>query len=293
MAREVVVGVELADDLGDLVRAVEPERDRRVLRSSPRPRRRSSRRTRAAGRRRRRPSRSRSRSLSALEELQRRERVVLVVGERVGHRALVAVVGRQVEDVVEVVGQAGEHRVVGDRALDEARRAASSGTFSRSAESRLSTTSTSRRVAREQRAHEVRADEPGAADDEDPRCRRARLTARTAARLDLQVGEGLARCRARGSTRSRARDALLERRLRLPARSPAACGDGSSRIVKASSSAARRAPRPRSSSSMLERLDGGVEELLDRVVRAGRDVVGAAGPVPSSACTTTSIRSST
>ena len=93
--------------------------------------------------------------------------LLLVVGERVGDRALVAVVGGEVEDVVEVVGQAGEHLVVGDRRLDEVARDRRSGTFSRSAESRLSTTRTSRGIVREQRAHEVGADEAGAADDED------------------------------------------------------------------------------------------------------------------------------
>ena len=105
-------------------------------------------------------------SFSALAELERRERVVLMVGQRVGHRALVAVEGREVKDEVEVVGQAGEHLVVVDRRLDQADAIVGGDVLALGREQVVDHEDVAH-VVREQRAHEVRADEAGAADDQD------------------------------------------------------------------------------------------------------------------------------
>ena len=64
-----------------------------------------------------------------------------MVGERELNRALVAVKRREVPDEIDVSGKLAEDPVVGDRALDEGD-AFVDGRFSRSAESRLSTTTT-------------------------------------------------------------------------------------------------------------------------------------------------------
>ena len=94
---------------------------------------------------------------------------MLVIGERIDHRALVAVVGGELEDEVEIAGEPLERRVVGDRALNQRDGADRSGMFSRSLESRLSTTTICSGACCEQRADEVRADEAGSSDDQDPR----------------------------------------------------------------------------------------------------------------------------
>ena len=88
-----------------------------------------------------------------------------MVGQRVGHRALVAVVGRQVEHLVEVRRKLGEDPVVGDRALDEVharivRQVLPLGRQEVVHDERGG------RIAGEQRPYEVAADESRAADDE-------------------------------------------------------------------------------------------------------------------------------
>ena len=57
--------------------------------------------------------------LHALVELERRDEVVGVVGEGIRDRALVAVIRREMEDVVEPVVERLQHFVIGDRALEE------------------------------------------------------------------------------------------------------------------------------------------------------------------------------
>ena len=122
--------------------------------------------------------------------------------------------------------------------------------------------------------------------------RPARVTA--VRRRDLQVREGLRRCRTRGSTRSPRGHARLERRADAPAVEvligPRRVEQDREGVVRARAGAPRPARRARCSSASMRR----VEELLDREVRARRDVVRARGPRRRRpASTTTSIRSST
>ena len=58
--------------------------------------------------------------LQPLEQLERGERVVRMVQERLGDRVLVPVEGRQVEGVIEGVAHAFEYGIVGDRTAAEA-----------------------------------------------------------------------------------------------------------------------------------------------------------------------------
>ncbi len=74
------------------------------------------------------------------------------------------------EDEVEVVGQVGEHLVVVDRRLDEAHALVGGDALALGREQVVDDEHLAR-IVRQQRAHEVRADEAGAADDEDPRAR--------------------------------------------------------------------------------------------------------------------------
>jgi hypothetical protein len=159
----VVDGIKLSHDLGDLVRAVEVERHRPVLDD----------RVglavrvwceRAPGRRINDLPQPRE-ALDPLEQLQRRDQVVLVVGERVCDRALVAVVGREMEDEVVLVVELREHGVVGDRALDERDAWVVRHVLALRGEEVVHHEHATR-VAREQLAGEVATDEPGAADDE-------------------------------------------------------------------------------------------------------------------------------
>ena len=88
-----------------------------------------------------------------------------MVGDRVGDRALVAVVGGEVEDVVELVVEPREHGVVGDRALDELDARVVRDVLPLGRE-QVVDDEHARGVAREQLADEVAADEPRAADDQ-------------------------------------------------------------------------------------------------------------------------------
>ena len=72
------------------------------------------------------------------------------------------------KDEVEVVGQAGEHLVVVDRRLDQADAIVGGDVLALGREQVVDHEDVAH-VVREQRAHEIRADEAGAADDQDPR----------------------------------------------------------------------------------------------------------------------------
>ena len=71
------------------------------------------------------------------------------------------------EDVVEVVRQPGEHVVVVDRGLDEPDATVVGHVLALGGQQVVDDDDLARLV-REQRSHEVRADEAGAADDQDP-----------------------------------------------------------------------------------------------------------------------------
>ena len=58
-------------------------------------------------------------SLSALEQLERGQRVVVVIGERIADRRLVAVITGEMKHVVEIGIECGEDRVVRDRSGNE------------------------------------------------------------------------------------------------------------------------------------------------------------------------------
>jgi hypothetical protein len=104
--------------------------------------------------------------LERLVELQGRQRVVLVVCQRVRHRALVAVVRREVENVVEITGQARQHVVVVDRRFDESHSGVVRKVLSLRAEQVVDHEHLARR-ARQQGAHEIGANKAGAPHDED------------------------------------------------------------------------------------------------------------------------------
>ena len=163
--------VELAHDLGDLVRAVVVERDRAILGDGRRILVRLLRQRAARGAV---DDAAVDRQLAQpVEQLDRRQQVVLVVEQRLGDRVLVPVEGGQVVDLV--VARL-ERRRAPRRRRSSPRRSdtrASSGTAQRSAESRLSTTVTRAAPLGQRAAHEVRADEAGAADDEQTSGRRA------------------------------------------------------------------------------------------------------------------------
>lgn len=164
-ALEVVVAVQLADDLGDRVGAVMVERDRLLL----------------GGRRRRvvglLGDGTGGRGIDHLlqvgdpaqpvEQLERGQRVVLVVGERVGDRGLVAVKARQVKGVVQVLGQPGENTLVGDRAEDETDPRVGRDVGDVRRQQVVDDDDLARRLF-EDLVDEVAADEAGAADHQDP-----------------------------------------------------------------------------------------------------------------------------
>ena len=89
-----------------------------------------------------------------------------MVRERVGDRALVAVIGREVEDVVEVVLDRGEDLVVGDRCLDELDPRVGGEVLALGRE-QVVDDHDPLRARSESRPHEVRTDEAGAADDQE------------------------------------------------------------------------------------------------------------------------------
>jgi len=117
VTRPVVVSVHLADQLGDGIGAVVIERHRRILARGFRAAERLFRHGAAGG--------SIYNLLQAphvlqpLEQLQRRQRIVVVVGDRIGDGRLVAVIAGEVKDIVEVGVQAGERAFFGNAGHDE------------------------------------------------------------------------------------------------------------------------------------------------------------------------------
>jgi hypothetical protein len=103
--------------------------------------------------------------LDPLVQLQRRDQVVVVVGQRVGDRALVAVVRGEVEDVVELVLDRGEHAAVGDRALAHLEPVVGRDSLRLRREEGVDDDHPGRAVV-EYRPYQVRFDEARAPDDE-------------------------------------------------------------------------------------------------------------------------------
>src|SRR5262249_55318156 len=152
--------------LGDLIRAVQLERNRSVL---------EHRVSLIEGVGSQRAARSgvddlleSPEALEALVELERGDQVIVVVGNRIRDRALVAVVGREVEAVVELVFQPTEDRVVGDGTFDEVQAGISrqAGAFGREEVFHHDDATT---LPLEHLSHQIATNESGAADDEDRR----------------------------------------------------------------------------------------------------------------------------
>jgi hypothetical protein len=104
--------------------------------------------------------------LDVLVELQRREQIVLVVGERVDDRALVAVIGGEMKDEVEFVADPLEDGVVRDRALDQLDSLVS-GDVRPLRREEVVDDDDPPRVASQGLADHVPADEPCTSDDEE------------------------------------------------------------------------------------------------------------------------------
>src|SRR5262249_31090433 len=107
-------------------------------------------------------------ALEALVELERGDQVIVVVGNRIRDRALVAVVGREVEAVVELVFQPTEDSVVGDGTFDEVQAgiARQAGALGRQEVVYHDDATT---FAVQHLSHQIATNESGAADDEDRR----------------------------------------------------------------------------------------------------------------------------
>ena len=203
--------------------------------------------------------------LDRLVQPQRRERVVLVIGEWIHHRALVAVIGRELEHEVEVARQARERRVLGDRALDQRDRAIVGKVLALAREQVVDDHDPFWSVI-QQRPDEIGADEAGASDDEDPRAAERSFGHSPTRRCVYVSAIPLLAVVA-----DRLRDALLERHGHVPAEvgpDPRGIEQDRVRIVLAA--------RPHLY-VLVERdpegVDGRVEQLLDRVIRTGGDVV--------------------
>ena len=128
-------------------------------------------------------------SLESLEELERRQGVILVVPERIVNGTLVAVEGREVEDVIELVGHRRKGAIIRDGSLGELHAGIVGNVLLLRGKEVVYDRDPNGGISIDQHPHQIAADESGAADDQDVRVGEA--VSHRSILLELEVGESL------------------------------------------------------------------------------------------------------